>query len=148
MAPLTSLESLTGVVLMTALMWMPYICDQMYCNGRPRLLFLDGFWAKVQYDDENKMPAPMHPWGARAAAAHRNAVENLVLFAPLVFLCQSAGRVVDADLPAFIYLIARIAHWPLTILGPNLPTGRTIAFGLGWFACLWMVALVIRHQHM
>ena len=138
---LTSMRSLTYVVLLTALMWTPYIADQCYANGQAQFLWLDGLWTKMQYADEKKLHVPMHPWAARAAAAHKNAVENLVLFAPLVFLCHIAA--VDADLPALVYLVGRLFYWPMAVLGPTLPVGRTLAFGVGWLACIWMVCLVL-----
>ena len=141
MAPLTSMESLTYVCLITLLMWMPYILDQSYSNGQLKFLYLDGLWAKMHYCDEKKMRVPMHDWAVRAAAAHKNAVENLVVFAALVFLCDRAGA--DADGPAFAYFLARLAHWPFQVIGPALPVARTLAFGVGWACCLYMVYLAL-----
>jgi len=77
----------------------------------------------------------------RAKAAHSNAVENLVMFAPLVFLCADAG--IDADAPAFVYLIARLIHFPAEIMGPRLPMVRTLAFGLGWAMTIVMASMLI-----
>ena len=138
---LDSLQSLNLVCLFTAFMWMSYIPAVFYSNGTSAKLYLDGVWKKMQYDDEKILRVPSPAWAIRAQAAHKNAVENLVIFAPLVILCHIKG--VGADMPAFVYLLARLVHFAGQIIGPNLPAVRTLAFAVGWMACVAMGLLLL-----
>ena len=50
-------------------------------------------------------------WGGRAARAHRNMLENLVLFATLVLVAVMAGKTNDMTLlGAQIFIWARVAY--------------------------------------
>ena len=64
-------------------------------------------------------------WGGRAARAHRNMLENLVLFAALVLVAVVAGKTNAMTLlGAQIFLYARIAYALVYIAGvPWLRTG-------------------------
>ena len=64
-------------------------------------------------------------WGGRAARAHRNMLENLVLFAALVLVAVVAGKTNAMTLlGAQIFLYARIVYAPVYIAGvPWLRTG-------------------------
>ena len=64
-------------------------------------------------------------WGGRAARAHRNMIENLVLFAALVLVAVAAGKTNDMTLlGAQIFLWARLAYALVYIAGiPWLRTG-------------------------
>ena len=59
-------------VLMTALLWIPQILHSVFRAG-PNKAFLYPDEAAKEYAD----------WAIRSKAAHNNAVENLVIFAPL-----------------------------------------------------------------
>jgi len=68
-------------------------------------------------------------WGGRAARAHRNMLENLVLFAVLVLVAVIAGKSNDMTLlGAQIFLYARIAYAAVYIAG--IPWLRTAVWGL------------------
>ena len=68
-------------------------------------------------------------WAGRAARAHRNMIENLVLFAALVLAAVVAGRTNDMTLlGAQIFLYARIAYAVVYIAG--LPWVRTAVWGV------------------
>jgi uncharacterized MAPEG superfamily protein len=68
-------------------------------------------------------------WGGRAARAHRNMLENLVLFAILVLAAVVAGKTNDTTLlGAQIFLYARIAYAVVYIAG--LPWIRTAVWGV------------------
>jgi uncharacterized MAPEG superfamily protein len=71
-------------------------------------------------------------WAGRAARAHRNMLENLVLFAALVLVAVAAGKTNDTTLlGAQIFLWARVAYALVYIAGiPWLRTG------------VWTVSLV------
>ena len=68
-------------------------------------------------------------WGGRAARAHRNMLENLVLFAILVLAVVIAGKSNSATLMgAQIFLGARIVYALVYIAG--IPWLRTAVWGL------------------
>lgn len=58
---------------------------------------------------------PEAEWGKRAMRAHGNAVENLVIFAPLVIILHIQG--ISAPITTMIYFIARIIHAGAYIAG-------------------------------
>jgi len=64
-------------------------------------------------------------WGGRAARAHRNMLESLVLFAALVLVAVAAGRTNAMTLlGAQVFVYARIAYALVYIAGiPWLRTG-------------------------
>ena len=68
-------------------------------------------------------------WGGRAARAHRNMLENLVLFAILVLAAVIAGKTNSATLMgAQIFLGARIVYALVYIAG--IPWLRTAVWGI------------------
>ena len=68
-------------------------------------------------------------WGGRAARAHRNMLENLVLFAILVLIAVIAGKTNSATLMgAQIFLGARIVYALVYIAG--IPWLRTAVWGI------------------
>ena len=68
-------------------------------------------------------------WGGRAARAHRNMLENLVLFAILVLVAVIAGKTNSATLMgAQIFLGARIVYALVYIAG--IPWLRTAVWGV------------------
>jgi len=64
-------------------------------------------------------------WAGRAARAHRNMLENLVLFAALVLVAVAAGRTnATTLLGAQIFIYARLAYAVVYVAGiPWLRTG-------------------------
>jgi len=64
-------------------------------------------------------------WAGRAARAHRNMLENLVLFAALVLVAVAAGRTNAMTLlGAQIFIYARLAYAVVYVAGiPWLRTG-------------------------
>lgn len=113
------LTYLTLVTVLTALIWIPYILNEIMVRG-----VLDA----VGYPDN---PKPLSPWAARMKAAHYNAVENLVVFAALVLIADSLDVTNDATAMAcMIYFWARVVH--LAVYTFKIPWLRTIAFVVGW----------------
>ncbi len=113
---------LTLTLLATGLMWVPYVLNLFFVNG-----IIDPVFKPYSGDFK-----PLSKWAERARAAHYNAVENLVVFAPLVVLCHiyqdkvNIGAVVIA---AMIYFFVRILHYIVYVLG--LPGLRTVFFLVG-----------------
>jgi uncharacterized MAPEG superfamily protein len=121
---------LTLTTLMTALFWVPYILDRISVRG------LAGAMANPSPQDK-----PQSAWAERALKAHRNAVENLVVFAALVLTAHLLG--VSTGLTAFaatLYFWARLAHFLVYTAG--IPMARTLAFAVGWL-CQMAIALSI-----
>ncbi|MGI9408920.1 MAG: MAPEG family protein [Hyphomicrobiaceae bacterium] len=70
-------------------------------------------------------PAQFEGWVGRAVRAHRNMLENLVLFAILVLVAHVAGRANEMTaLGAMLFFYGRLAHAIIYIAGiPWLRTG-------------------------
>ncbi len=119
-------------VLMTSLMWVPYILNRIVENG-PRNALLD-----PQGRTETRVP-----WADRMMRAHRNAVENLVIFAPLVLVLHAIGISTYATATASaVYFLARAAHFVIYTLG--IPVLRTLAFAVGFAAQMVLVAALFK----
>jgi uncharacterized MAPEG superfamily protein len=72
---------------------------------------------------------PIEGWAGRAAKAHRNMLENLVLFAILVLVAQVGGRTgAVTALGAQLFFWARVAYAPIYVFG--IPWARTAAFAV------------------
>ena len=118
------LHLLVLVATATVFMWLPYMLGRIATRGLARSL---------ANPDPSFQPDPT--WAQRARAAHWNAVENLVVFAPLVIVAAIAGISTPATILACqIYLAARIVHYVVYTAG--IPGLRTIAFGVGFAATL------------
>lgn len=123
---------LTATTVMTGLLWVPYIVNRVMELGPPSMAWFP------QPD-----PPPRAPWAARAMRAHFNAVENLVIFAPLALAVHASGigSAVTAAACA-TYFFARAAHYLVCIFGlPIIP--RTIAFLVGVGAQLTLGAVLL-----
>ena len=117
---------------MTGLMWVPYILDRMMVRGMMGTL-------------ANPSPAdkPQSPWAQRLMAAHVNAVENLVIFAPLVLILNAIDYSSKATVIASaVYFWARVAHVIVYALG--LPIFRTLAFTVGFIAQAVLALAIFR----
>ena len=70
---------LTLTVILTGVLWIPYILDRCRVRG------LMGSMANPSRNDK-----PQSAWAQRLYFAHTNAVENLMIFAPLVLILNAA----------------------------------------------------------
>jgi uncharacterized MAPEG superfamily protein len=114
----------------TGLLWIPIIVNRLAEMGPWKAL---------------KNPQPdvraHSEWAYRLANAHRNAIENLVVFAPLAIAIQILGLSTPLTATAAaVFLYARIAHAGIYTFG--IPLLRTIAFFVG-FVCQMLMALRI-----
>ena len=117
----TELLYLALVTALTGLLWVPYILDRLAVRG-----LLDA----VGYPEN---PKPQSPWAQRLMKAHTNAVENLVVFAPLVLLAHVAGITSPVvGTAAMVYFWARVVHAAAYTFA--VPWVRTLSFAVGFFA--------------
>lgn len=122
------LTMLTWVVVLNAVMWMPYVVNTIMVRG-----IMDA----VGYPEE---PRALSGWATKMKAAHYNAVENLVVFATLVLIANAAGVSNDVTVTACqVYFWARVVH--LLSYTLSIPWVRTVAFVVGW-GC--QVALILQ----
>ena len=83
---------------------------------------------KLAGNREGGLPE-MTGWGGRAARAHRNMLESLILFAVLVLVAHIAGvRNATTLLGAQLFFWGRVAHAVFYIAG--IPWLRTAAWGV------------------
>jgi uncharacterized MAPEG superfamily protein len=76
--------------------------------------------------------APLTGWAGRAQRAHRNMLENLVLFAALVLVCAASNKTNSTTLlGAQLFLWARLAYAVIYLAG--IPYLRTAA---------WLVSVI------
>ena len=124
---------LTLTVILTGLMWVPYILDRIMVRG------LMGAMANPSRRDK-----PQSEWAQRLYFAHTNAVENLITFAPLVLILDALGHSSTATVTACaVYFWSRLAHAIVYTLG--VPVLRTLAFAVG-FAAQVVLALAVFGQ--
>jgi uncharacterized MAPEG superfamily protein len=119
-------------VILTGLLWAPYILNRCMVRG------LGGAMA-------NPAPGakPHAPWATRLMFAHDNAVENLVIFAPLVLILAQIDYSTKWTVWACaVYFWARVAHLVVYTLG--LPVFRTVAFTVGFLAQAVLALAVFR----
>jgi uncharacterized MAPEG superfamily protein len=113
---------LSLTVILTGLLWVPYILNRLLVRG------LLGAMANPTRDAK-----PHAPWATRLMFSHDNAIENLVIFAPLVLILAQLDYSTKWTVYACaVYFWARVAHLIVYTLG--LPVFRTLAFTVGFLA--------------
>jgi len=126
----TELYWLVMTTLMTALLWVPYILNRMKELG---------IWPAVW--NPHSDPRPKAQWAERLMRAHANAVENLVIFAPLVLALHVLGLGTTSTATAsMVYFAVRLAHVILYTFA--IPLLRTVTFLVG-FSCQMTLALTL-----
>lgn len=121
---------LTLTIVATALFWLPYTFALIRQMGMIPAM------ADVQHD--LKLTAP---WARRAKQAHANAVENLVVFAPLVIALHLSGKTTPLSATVcMVYFAVRLAHYAVYTAG--VPYIRTVLFSIAW-ACQLTLAVML-----
>lgn len=115
----------------TGLIWVPIIVNRLAEMGA---------W-KALSNPEPDVRAHAN-WAYRLAHAHRNAIENIAVFAPLAIAVHvlGLGSPLTAAAAA-IFLYARVAHVIIYTLG--IPLLRTIAFFIGFLCQMVLAARVL-----
>jgi uncharacterized MAPEG superfamily protein len=120
------LTKLTWVLALNALIWIPYILNQIMVQG-----LVDA----VGYPEN---PKPLSPWADRAKKAHYNAVENLVVFAAAVLALNAIGVSNDTTvLACTVYFWARLVHFVVYTAG--IPWLRTLSYAVGWVCTVLLI---------
>jgi uncharacterized MAPEG superfamily protein len=113
---------LTLTVILTGLLWVPYILNRVSVRGLMGSMANPSRTAKAHAE-----------WATRLMFAHDNAVENLVVFAPLVLILAQLDYSTKWTVYATaVYFWARVAH--LIVYTMGLPVFRTLAFTVGFLA--------------
>jgi uncharacterized MAPEG superfamily protein len=119
-------------IITTGLLWVPYMIDRILVRGLEATL-----------DNPGPNAIPQSPWAQRLMAAHTNAVENLVLFAPLVIILHLLGISSGLTITACVlYFSASLAH--AVIYAWGVPVFRTLSFLASWTALIILVLAIFR----
>jgi uncharacterized MAPEG superfamily protein len=110
---------LAFIALATLMMWAPYILESFVRRG---------IFPTMGNPTPNDPSPPA--WADRAKRAHLNAVDNLVVFAPLVLGLAAMGANTGITLAAAkLYVFARLGHYLVYVAG--VPVLRTVLFLAG-----------------
>jgi uncharacterized MAPEG superfamily protein len=124
------LKYLALVATLTALLWVPYILNEVMVRG---------LTDAVGYPES---PKPLAKWAQRLKAAHYNAVENLAVFAALVLVACAAGIHSPAiATAAAVYFWARVVHAVAYTLA--VPWVRTLSFVVGFAMQMWIASVIL-----
>jgi uncharacterized MAPEG superfamily protein len=122
---------LTLSVLLTAVLWIPYIINRLVEGG-----IIHGLW------DPDGDTATNIGWAKRLMAAHRNAVENLVVFAPLVLMLHVLNiHTYWTEMACILYFFSRLAHAVLFTF--RVPVLRIVAFLAGTFVAEMLLVFTL-----
>jgi len=109
-------------ILLTALLWVPYIINRLFEQG-----ILYGLW-----DPDGKTESKVG-WARRLMAAHTNAIENLVIFASLVIILHQLEISTQlTETAAMLYFFSRLAH--VILFAFRVPVLRIVTFLSGFGA--------------
>jgi uncharacterized MAPEG superfamily protein len=123
---------LTLTVILTGLLWVPYMLNRIMVRG------VTGVMANPTRTDR-----PQAEWANRMMFAHDNAVENLIIFAPLVLILAQIDYSTKWTVYACaVYFWSRVAHLIVYTIG--LPVFRTLAFTVGFFAQVVLVLAIFQ----
>jgi uncharacterized MAPEG superfamily protein len=123
---------LTLTVVLTGLLWIPYMIDRAKVRG-----------LQAAMDNPKPGDTPQSPWAMRLYFAHTNAVENLIVFAPLVLILDSINISTGVTVvTCAVYFWTRLAHAVLYAFG--VPVLRTVAFTIGFLSQVVLVLAIFR----
>ena len=128
----TEIYWLVLTILMTALFWVPYILNRMLEQGIGPALW-----------DPHGITDTQRVWARRMMQAHQNAIENLVLFAPLVILIQITGlNSTTTSTACMVYFFARLLHYIVFTFA--VPVLRIIAFLVAFAAQITLAMQLLK----
>lgn len=116
---------------LTGSLWMPIIVNRLREMG---------MWKALKNPEPDVRPHA--GWAYRLANAHRNAIENLAVFAPLALSVHVLGLgTAGTATAAALFFWSRLAHAVVYTFG--VPLLRTIAFVIGFGAQATMLLRVL-----
>lgn len=111
---------------LTGSLWVPIIVNRLREMG---------IWKALKNPEPDVRPHAN--WAYRLASAHRNAIENLVVFAPLALAVQMLGLGTSTTAAAAtLFFWSRLAHALIYTFG--IPLLRTVAFVISFGAQVTM----------
>ena len=123
----TELHWLILSILLTAILWLPYIINRLLEQG----IF------KAVWDPDGETATQIE-WAQRLMNAHINAVENLVIFAPLIIIAHVLNMNTELTaIAAALYFYSRIAH--VVFFTFRVPVLRIVAFFGGFIAQMILI---------
>jgi uncharacterized MAPEG superfamily protein len=123
---------LTLTIAMTVLFWIPYILDRAAVRGLMGAM-----------DNPDPRATPQSAWAVRMQAAHYNAVENLVTFAPLVLILRELNISTAATgIACMIYFWTRLGHYLIYTAG--IPVARTLIWAISWLMQVVLILAIFR----
>jgi len=131
----TEITYLLTSVFFTSIMWLPYILNRIYEMG---------LWPAL-YNPQPDIK-PKAQWAKRMMSAHVNAVENLIVFAPLVILVEiTSSHTSTTSLAVVVYFYARVIHFFVFSFG--IPLLRVPAFLAGFSAQILLIFNLFNITH-
>lgn len=128
----TEIYWLTLTLLMTSLLWVPYIINRMVEQG-----VFTALWDPLGHTEARA------PWANRMMRAHENAIENMVVFAALVLILKLTGlSTTITEYASILYFFARVGHVIVFVLA--MPLLRVVTFLLGFSAQLLMALTILQ----
>jgi len=119
------------VILFTSVMWLPYVINRMLEMG---------IWPAL-YNPQPDI-RPKAQWAERMMRAHDNAVENLIIFAPLVILIEiTQSHSVYSAIAVEIYFYSRLVHFLAFTFA--VPLIRVPAFLVGFLSQLLLTLNIL-----
>lgn len=123
---------LMATIILTGVLWIPYLLDRCRVRG-----------VMGAMDNPKPNDTPQSPWAMRLYFAHTNAVENLIIFAPLVLILDSLNISTPTTVMACaVYFWARLAHALLYTFGVKVL--RSLAFTVGFLAQAVLVLAIFK----
>ncbi len=99
-------------------------------------------WAWLLSNRSTAQLTPMPEWGQRAERAHNNLKENFPGFAVAVLLLGiSGGFTPGTRIAAGVFVVARLIHMPVYIVGAAWP--RALTWIAGILATLYLLAVAL-----
>lgn len=118
----TEIYYLCLTLIFTSIMWVPYIINRMVEMG---------LWNALYNPQPDTQAGAL--WARRMMSAHDNAVENLIIFAPLVILVELTSSHSElTHICVVLYFYARLVHF--TVFSFGIPLLRVPAFLAGFIA--------------
>ncbi len=121
---------LVAACVLSLVMWAPYILGRLSA------------WGLIETMGYPQRELPQPEWAVRMKRAHANLTENLVPFAGLVLVANTAGLTNETTaLGAMIFFWARVVHAIVYTLG--VPFVRTLSFAAGLVGCLMVASVFV-----